>query len=99
MSPQEEIGVSFETPENTGLEVYTYADRVKHRLAELGLRPRPQPQLDEEHAGVFPGLRPGQYFDGRLPVVIRKLSLDQLSALYSLPYLPTKDFCLYPYFC
>lgn len=75
----------FVTDEITGLNLYTFADRVKTRLQAIGVGEQSQrPRLEEDHKGIFPGLKPGDYFNGRLPVVIRKLTLDQLSALYSL---------------
>jgi hypothetical protein len=40
--------------------------------------------LEKDHEGIVSHLKKGDYFDGRLPTVIRKLTLDQLSALYSL---------------
>jgi hypothetical protein len=43
-----------------------------------------RPRLSDEHSGIFPDLGAGDYFNGRLPVVVRQLSLDQISALYSL---------------
>lgn len=74
----------FYTDESTGLNAYTYSDRVKQRLDELGIGKSDKPILADEHTGIFPGLVPGDVFNGQLPVVIRKLTLDQLSALYSL---------------
>jgi hypothetical protein len=76
---------SFECNETDGLKAYTFAQNVTDRLSSLGLGANPQrPRLEKEHEGIFPGLLAGQYFDGRLPTVIRRLSLDQVSALYSL---------------
>ncbi len=86
-NPHEEHGdvQNFETDENTGLQAYTYADRVKDRLETLGLsHSNEKPILADAHKGIFPGLKPGMEFDGRLPTVIRILTLDQLSALYTL---------------
>jgi hypothetical protein len=74
----------FISDENHGMTAYTFADRVKKRVADLGIGNYLRPRLDKDHEGLFPGLKKGDYFDGRLPTVIRKLSLDQLSALYSL---------------
>ena len=74
----------FNTDEVSGLEAYTFADEVKKILSSIGLTDMEAPILQEEHEGIFSGLKPGQYFDGRLPTVIRRLSLDQLSALMSL---------------
>ena len=81
-----ELGVEdFVTDEITGINLYTFADRVKERLKSTGIGEQSQrPKLEEEHKGIFVGLKPGDYFNGRMPVVIRKLTLDQLSALYSL---------------
>jgi len=81
-----ELGVEdFVTDEITGLNLYTFADRVKTRLQAIGIGEQShRPKLEEDHRGIFPDLKPGDYFNGRLPVVIRKLTLDQLSALYSL---------------
>ena len=74
----------FVCDEITGLELYSYADRVKERFSEIVGEQRVRPQLMEQHRGIFPGLQPGDYFNGRLPVVVRQLNIDQLSALYSL---------------
>jgi hypothetical protein len=84
-NPGDEHGEQeFEADEQIGLSKYTYADRVKEKLGELGVGQAPRPVLHEDHKSIFQGLKPGQYFDGRLPTVIRRLTLDQLSALYSL---------------
>jgi hypothetical protein len=75
----------FVTDEITGINTLTYADRVKDRLRETGIGDyATRPLVPEELRGVFLGLKPGDYFNGKLPTVVRKLSLDQLSALYSL---------------
>ena len=76
---------TFECNETQGLEAYTFAKNVNDKLSELGLGANPmRPRLEKEHEGIFVGLSAGQYFDGRMPTVIGKLSLDQVSALYSL---------------
>lgn len=75
----------FVTDEITGINTLTYADRVKDRLRETGIADyATRPLVPEELQGVFLGLKPGDYFNGKLPTVVRKLELDQLSALYSL---------------
>ena len=81
-----ELGVEdFVTDEITGINLYTYADRTKETLRKIGIGEQSKrPQLEEAHKGVFSDLKPGDYFNGRMPVVIRRLTLDQLSALYSL---------------
>lgn len=84
---QEEAEVSpdaFSTDEVTGLNAYQFSDRVKERFLNIVGGMCVQPVLEDEHRGIFPGLNPGDYFRGQLPTVIRRLTLDQLSALYSL---------------
>lgn len=79
-------GIDFVTDEVTGLEEYQFADDVKESLKEMGISDvtLQQPQLEDEHAGIFPDLDPGDYFDGRMPNVLKRLDLDQLSALSGL---------------
>jgi len=74
----------FVSDENHGMTAYTFSDKVKKRIADLGVGNYERPRLEKDHEGVVLHLKKGDYFDGRLPTVIRKLSLDQLSALYSL---------------
>lgn len=75
----------FATDEVTALAAYAYSDRVKSRMQELGLTGyADRPVLSEEHNGIFPDLEEDDYFNGRLPVVVRRLSLDQISALLTL---------------
>lgn len=76
--------VDWKTSEVKGLETYAFSDRVIEQLDRLGIGNRERPSVLKDHVGILPGLKAGQYFDGRLPTVIRRLSLDQLSALYSL---------------
>jgi hypothetical protein len=40
--------------------------------------------MHKDHSPIFRGLNEGDYFDGHLPIVIRSLTFDQLSALHSL---------------
>jgi len=75
---------AFLTDENEGISAYTFADRVTARIQKLGVGNYERPRLEEDHEGVILHLKRGDYFDGRLPIIIRKLTLDQLSALYSL---------------
>lgn len=70
--------------EGAALELYSFHDRVKSRIEDMGVCSYDRPALTEEHESIYPGRHAGQYFNGTLPVVIRKLSLDQLSALHSL---------------
>jgi len=74
---------SWSTSESAGLETYDYAENVERRLAELGVTRHDPPKVMKAHEGVL-GVKAGQYFDGRLPTVIKDLTLDQLSALNSL---------------
>jgi len=82
MSPGDQI--DFEASENDGIEAYTYAEKVKNRASMLGIGNYTRPKLAEDHESIYPGEKEGNYFEGKLPTVIRKLDLDQLSALYSL---------------
>ena len=75
---------NFEADENFGMKEYTFAKKVKERVSLLGVGNYQRPKLEKDHESVFMGVEAGQYFDGRLPTVIKKLNLDQLSALYSL---------------
>ena len=74
----------FVSDENHGMTAYTFADKVKTRIADMGIGNYQRPKLERDHEGVVLHLKKGDYFDGRLPTVIRKLTLDQLSSLYSL---------------
>jgi len=74
----------FEADENFGMETYTFSEKVKKRVGLLGVGNYQRPKLEKDHESIFMGVQAGQYFDGRLPTVIKKLDLDQLSALYSL---------------
>lgn len=78
------LDVDFELDESSALEEYTFADDVVDNLTNIGVGREERPRIMEDHESILVGLEAGDYFDGRLPVVIRKLSLDQLSALYSL---------------
>jgi len=74
----------FDCSEEEGMKTYSFSDRVKERLEGLGVARYQRPLISNEHLNIIPGLRPGEAFDGRLPTVVRKLTLDQLSALYTL---------------
>jgi len=76
--------VNFDADENFGMDKYQFADRTMTRLSDLGFTAPERPLLEEDHMSVFNNLQAGQYFDGRLPTIIRKLSLDQLSNLLAL---------------
>lgn len=76
--------IDFEASENDGIEAYTFAEKVKNRASMLGIGNYTRPKLEADHTSIYPGEKAGNYFDGRLPTVIRKLDMDQLSALYSL---------------
>lgn len=70
--------------EGEALELYSFHSRVKKRFEAMGAGHYERPVLEEEHVPIYPDKEAGQYFNGTLPTVIRKLSLDQLSALHSL---------------
>jgi hypothetical protein len=73
----------WEVNEVEGLKAYTYADKVLQSIKELGLSRLDRPKVTGYQEGLTE-LSAGEYFDGRLPPVLIRLSLDQLSALYSL---------------
>lgn len=75
---------NFDCSEKEGMEAYSFSGRVKERLESLGVARYQRPVVTNEHLNIIPGLRAGDAFDGRLPTVVRKLTLDQLSALYTL---------------
>jgi len=77
------IGSGLRVDENDALNAYTYADDVKAVIESYGLSRRERPRVTGFQEGLT-DLKAGQYFDGRLPPVLIRLSLDQLSALYSL---------------
>jgi hypothetical protein len=64
-------------------ERYDIADEVYRMLGDLGITNPDKPVLEEAHAKIY-GLNAGEHFDGRMPPLVGKLSLDQLSALYNL---------------
>ena len=79
------VGPQFEADIVEGDEMYTFSELVKDRLQETGVIPTTRPIISEEHAEIFPGtFTAGDYFDGRLPGVIRKLTVDQLSDIHVL---------------
>ena len=84
--PKREKGFGdFRCSEAEGVEAYTFAHKVTEKLESIGLGVNPpRPTLEKEHEVIFAGMKAGQYFDGRLPTVIRKLSLDQISSLFTL---------------
>lgn len=80
---------AFEVDVDTGDKLYSFVDKAQTRLSELGINPPEIPTMEDEHVVIFDdyqGMRigAGDRFDGRFPTVIRRLSLDQLSALQSL---------------
>lgn len=76
--------VDFDVDEVTGTEAYAFSDRVIDEAKRIGIAKENRPRIMREHTTIFPDMKVGQYFDGCLPTVIRTLSLDQVSALYSL---------------
>jgi len=76
--------VDWQIDEAQGREIYTFAKRVMDTVDKMGLARGERPRILRDHEQIFPGMRAGDEFDGRLPMIIRKLTFDQLSALYSL---------------
>jgi hypothetical protein len=63
---------------------YNIKDYVSERLLNMGILPRARPSIEKTHEPIFPGMQEGDQFDGRLPTVVRNLTLDQLSGLHFL---------------
>lgn len=65
-------------------ELYQFADPALAILEEIGI-PMPQrPKLIETYQSMYPDIEVGVDFDGRMPPGVRALTLNQISALYSL---------------
>lgn len=77
-------GLSTDVGEVEAMQHYSYAPRIDEILNGYGIEAPPRPMLSDEHQQWIPGLVSGQYFNGRLPTIIRKMTLDQLSVLHSL---------------
>lgn len=43
-----------------------------------------RPKLTEDHTGIYKDIEIGEYFDGRMPMTTKSLSLTQISSLYGL---------------
>jgi len=67
-----------------GRKIYDIADEALTAAAAIGVVVPDRPVYDEEHEELFQGVQAGMYFDGRVPTVVRRLTLDQLSNLYAL---------------
>lgn len=67
-----------------GEQYYNFKSNVMEKIRALGISEPPRPKIEKVHEPIFPGKKAGDYFDGRLPTVIRRLSIDQLSFLHSL---------------
>jgi hypothetical protein len=70
--------------ENEANETYNYTERVEERLTALGITPRPRPKIEDGHKEIYPGMKNGEYFDGRMPTSLKDLELDDLSTLFTL---------------
>lgn len=65
-------------------ERYTYADETIEEYERIGVASIPKPKLQREHETIFKDLKSGQYYDGRMPLTLKQLSLDEVSMLLSL---------------
>lgn len=83
-SRSEQYDETFAVGLEEGEEMYTFADGVVQELEKKGFGLIARPVIEKEHTSIFPGLNEGDYFDGRMPTILKKLSLDQVSMLYSL---------------
>jgi hypothetical protein len=75
---------TFAIGEHEAREVYTFAEDTIAEYEALGITGRPRPILEEVHLGMFPDCEEGQYYDGRMPTVLKQLTLDEVSAMLSL---------------
>jgi hypothetical protein len=64
--------------------MYTFYNKVVSNVDSMGIPVRQRPVMAIEHTRLFPGSNAGDAFDGRLPTIIRKLDIDQLSDLHAL---------------
>ena len=81
------VGTKFDVGKTTleqCNEKYSFYTKVMQRLNEIGIPARQRPFVSPEHVAIFHDVTAGTAFDGRLPTVIRKLDLDQLSDLHAL---------------
>jgi ribosomal protein L30/L7E len=65
-------------------ESYAYSSKVKAQLDALGLRSTYKPVITKDLAKIIGTLKEGEYFDGRMPVSLRRLNIDDLSDLHVL---------------
>jgi hypothetical protein len=82
--PGVDRGVNITCGVDDGRRIYNINDIVKSEAENIGVTTVVRPQLDQVHTSIFPGTKEGHYFDGRMPTVMKRLSLDQLSHLHSL---------------
>lgn len=75
---------SFGLDEEDIREKYSYANSVTAKLNKLGFHMQPQPSVDSDMARVIGTLSEGEYFDGRLPMSLKNLSLEEISDLHVL---------------
>ena len=76
--------VDYRMSESEANEAYSYTERVEERLTNMGITPRPRPKIEPGHGNIFPSMKKGEYFDGRMPTSLKDLDLDDLSTLFTL---------------
>lgn len=65
-------------------EKYSFASKVVTEMQRIGITEPERPVFHSEHLTIFPGVENGQYFDGRMPLVVKGMSLQELGTLYHL---------------
>lgn len=63
---------------------YSYSGRVMEKLEALGFTTTVKPKVSAQMASILDDLEEGQYFNGRLPQSLSRLSLEDLSDLHVL---------------
>ena len=64
-------------------EKYSVADVAIEMMNQLGITTHDKPLIEEDHATLV-RLPVNTYFDGRMPPMVKNLSLEQLSSVYDL---------------
>jgi len=75
---------------------YEFSERVLEEITKMGIREPPRPVYNKDHLKIYSNVSEGAYFDGRMPMTVRKLTLDQLSDIYGL-FRAWFDYLLYKF--
>jgi hypothetical protein len=75
---------TFAIGEKEVKERYTFADDTIKEYERIGIIAIPRPKMVQAHETIFPDLKTGSYYDGRMPLTMKQLTLDEVSMLLSL---------------